>query len=278
MTENEANNERKIHGTHSSGVAGADQQPKIVAEATDICPFEGAKLISLIGRIDQRLSRFENRESNPYSDESKSEVWLESLRIIFGGWTVFGLIFLILFYQPLRDSINTIPENLRRVHEMSLSGLTLKMAEKAGKPDLAKTLPTLTRAAVEFMLRGSKNYNDLTKIDATEGAVVIMWLPSEGVLRVLEELESKNLLVAQLNYQKSSVKELRKSINEIKNKNPAKNEEFTSIYNYWELVEPKKIEVPAFGWRLTELGAAAVEIIIQAVADQLTEVPGRERK
>lgn len=254
----------------SSGLSGDSSATQLADETGHMGPIERANLASLLGGIGQRLSELENRIKTVPSDGLKSPAWLEFSKIILGGWPVFGLVLLILFYHPIHDAINTIPGNLKSIGAF---GVTLTMAvkdeaEKTGQLELSKTLPTLTPSAVAFMLRGSDNFNSLEKLNRIKNTVAIIWLPSDGVLKVLEELEGKRLIFVQINAADKSVGDLRRSIQDFKIKHPAKNHEFTPDSEYWELAEPV-VDVPAYGWRFTELGKAAVSVIINVVSTQL---------
>src|SRR5262249_32925361 len=154
----------------------------------------------------------------------------------------------------------------KSAEEIGVLGVSLKNtirveAEKIGSIQLSETLPTLTPAAVEFMLRGSRVYNALVGYNEDSGLLKAIWLPSEQTLKILEELESKKLVAVQINSGGSdeSVLSLRQAISDFRKRYPAREEGYSGPDQiHLELMTPTKMTLPHYSWRLTDLGKNAV--------------------
>src|SRR5262249_16870672 len=206
--------------------------------------------------------------------------WLELFKIVLGGWPAFGLLFMLLFYRPVRDAINAIPEKVRSADEIGVLGVSLKNtirveAEKIGAIQLSETLPTLSPAAVEFLLRGSRGFNSLLGYGPDESdprKVKAIWFPTEQTLKTLEELEAKKLIAVRLDSGSGddTVAKLRSAITTFRNEHPSTEGGYSGQEQVrLELRTPAAITLPNFNWRPTDLGKNAVNIILKAVSTQL---------
>lgn len=247
-------------------------------EINGMGPVERANLVAHLGLISQRLAEVETRLKGNPERGSASKSWLEFSKVLLGGWPAFGLLFLLLFYAPVRDALNAIPDKVRSAEEIGVLGVSLKNrirveAEKIGAIQLSETLPTLTPAAVEFLLRGSRGYNSLISYSQEADLLKTIWLPSEQTLRILEELESKKLIAIELDSNADdSVAALREAIAEFRRKYPVREEEGYNEPDQvrLELANPTKMSAPRYSWQPTELGKNAVNVILKAVSAQLT--------
>ncbi len=151
----------------SAEIIKIEQQRLVPDEIHQMGPVERANLVAHLALISQRLSDVEALlKARPTESSSASKSWLEFLKVLFSGWPAFGLLFMLLFYVPVRDAINAIPEKVKSADEIGVLGVSLKNtirveAEKVGAIQLSETLPTLSPAAVEFLLRASRDYNAL---------------------------------------------------------------------------------------------------------------------
>lgn len=254
-----------------------------LANLAHLGPIERASLSTLLEHLGNRLSSLESRLPTKSSEEKQpGKTIIELGKVLFGGWPAFGLVFLILFYGPLRDAINAIPEKVKSAEEIGVLGVSLKTslrveAEKIGAIQLSETLPALTPAAVELLLRASRQYNALTGYREGSGLLEVIWFPSEQMLSTLEELESKKLITVYAGGSGGSidnpegVKRLRSEIANFRRKYPGNEASASSEGEVmWTLTTPQKIEVPHFSWSLTDLGKKAVDVILKAVSSQLS--------
>lgn len=240
-------------------------------------PIERLNLVASLGLVHARLSDIEVRlKSKSPEAGAPAKTWIELTKVVLGGWPAFGLIFMLLFYVPIRDAINVIPEKVRSANEIGVLGVSLKStiraeAEKAGSLQLSETLPTLSPEAVEFLLRGSYSYNSLVSFSDPRDGSKSIWLPSEQTLRILDELHTKKLVAIQVeDDREANPVVLRASISKLRDRYPGT---LSSLSNEaqqrWHLTVPEAMQVPSLAWRLTDLGENAVGIILKAVSAQL---------
>jgi len=145
-----------------------------------------------------------------------------------------------------------------------------------GAIQLSETLPSLSPYAVEFLLRGSRDYNAMVAFNKEAGLLTEVWLPSDQTIGILEELEAKKLVTVQvgLNGKNDNAATLRQAVAEFKKKYPGRdastgNEDQVHLV----LLKPANVAEPPYSWRMTELGRNAVNIILKAVSSQLVPRP-----
>src|ERR1700730_4577022 len=108
------------------------------------------------------LSVEETINKNRESAWRKGRGFVEICRGVFGGWPALGFLFLLLFYTPLREALNAIPEKVKTAQEIGVLGVSLKStiqveAAKLGASALSETIPRLSNAAIELLLRAPRN-------------------------------------------------------------------------------------------------------------------------
>jgi hypothetical protein len=251
-------------------------------ELRAIGPIERANLATLLEHVANRISSLESKTvTKPHEDKETAKTLIELAKVLFGGWPAFGLVFLVLFYGPLRDAINAIPEKVKTAEEIGVLGMmslktTLRVeAEKMGAVQLSETLPALTPSAVELLLRASRESNLLIAFGYnSSGLLSTVVFPSEQLISTLEELEFKKLITVHTGGpidNPEGVKKLRDEIVEFRKLFPGK-ELLTSMAGQvmWQLDSPQKAEIPKLSWRLTDLGKKAVDVILKAVSSQLS--------
>jgi hypothetical protein len=241
--------------------------------------IETASLAATLALVTQRIANIEGRLAQPpvANSSSRSEI-LEFAKVVLGGWPAFGLIFMLLFYEPVRDAINAIPEKVRSAEEIGLLGVSLKStilaeAKKAGAFQLSETLPSLSPAAIEFLLRGSREYNSLVAFNKDAGLLTEVWIPSTPTVEILDELESKKLISIQVGQdgKLEGANALRRDLSDFKNRHPSKEQDSLEKDRvHLRFLSPSPVEQPSYSWRLTELGRNAVDIILKAVSTQLS--------
>lgn len=283
------NEEASRSNIEPSQASGLPTPPTAGAAATggaeEMGPIERASLAAHLNLISQRLAQVDERlRAKPADGTNASKPWLEFFKVLLGGWPAFGLLFMLLFYVPVRDAINAIPEKVKSADEIGVLGVSLKNtiraeAEKVGAIQLSETLPSLSPAAVEFLLRGSREYNSLVGYsydDSNARLMKAIWLPSEQTLKILQELEDKKLVAIRLDPQNQdeTVVNLKQAIEAFRKKNPSREEGYSgSDQIRLELQIPISDKPPNFSWRPTDLGKNAVNIILKAVSAQLSPRP-----
>ena len=276
-------NEPSSKGTELAGEPLS--QSHLHDEVQGMGPIERVNLVAHLSLISQRLAQLEDRlKTNPNEGGYAGKSWLEFFKILLGGWPAFGLLFMLLFYIPVRDAINAIPEKVKSANEIGVLGVSLKNtirveAEKIGAIQLSETIPDLSPAAVEWLLRGSNEFNSLVAYGIEPGSQLkkSIWIPNEQTLKILEELENKKLIgisIDPLNKEDDSVVALRQEIKALMRKNPSIQDQYTGK-DQAQRIELKfpikeKISDIRWQWRPTDLGKNAINIILKAVSAQLT--------
>lgn len=251
-------------------------------------PVEDLALLTYLDLIGRRLSEIESRlGAKAPTNEAKSRSWIEFAKVLLGGWPAFGLLFMLLFYSPIRDAINAIPEKVRGADEIGLPGFSLKNtirveAERVGAIQLSETLPSLSPAAIEFLLRGTREQNVLISYsldNADPNLISAIWLPHQHTLSILTELESKKLIAIRLgpSSEDRTVSDLKKAIDDLRREYPSSEEPGSNDRERvrYVLRTPAKVRPPSMSWRQTDLGNNAVGIILKAVATQLSPNPSK---
>ena len=266
--------------TSHEAYAEEGAKPIFRPDSDSMGPIERANLVAHLGLMSQRLANVEAQLKSKLTEGSGAgTALLEFFKILLGGWPAFGLLFMILFYTPIRDAINTIPEKVRSADEIAVMGVSLKNsirieAEKVGALQLSETLPALSPAAIEFLIR-SREFNSLVSYTPDSGDANLLsaiWLPNEKVLSVLRELESKKLasIILSSSERDRTVGEFIQALDDWKKNNPVRDDggSITSESVQYVLRAPTKERPPSFSWRLTNLGKNAVNIILKAVSSQ----------
>jgi hypothetical protein len=243
-------------------------------------PLERMHLASVLGQVGQRLTSIEaSLAQGQKVKPPSSSVLLDLTKVLFGGWPAFGLLFLLLFHSPLREALNAIPEKVKAADEIGFPGVSLKStlrveAEKIGASRLSESLPSLSAAAVEMLLRSSRNYNGLIAYGSgSSGLVERVWLPSEAAISTLDELQRQGLIEIESAGQVTNSAGLRAAVEDFKRKHVGRDAgRGTGAVDdalVWELTPPERTETPRLSWRLTDLGKQAVDVVLKAVSQQL---------
>lgn len=105
--------------------------------------------------IHQKLTSIETKLSESINPIMLSIV--ELIKSVLLGWPALGIIFLLLFQDPIGKILEVLPKKLLSANEIGIAGLSLKStikkeAQRSGMTDLSKTLPTLSPGAIELLL------------------------------------------------------------------------------------------------------------------------------
>lgn len=196
------------------------------------------------------------------------------------GWTTVAFVFLFLFYIPIKEVISSIPIKLKSANEISVGGLTIKEsivkeAVKIGNFDLSKSIPLLTREALEVLLKISEDPVLLWKYSPalyTKNKFKALWLPNDDYLNSIKELSKNNMIVIKketseiINYN-----QIKKEIDDIQKKHKGKkrNEEYENRFLYILSKPILRTSVNSLTFSLTNKGKQAKKVIINAVINEL---------
>lgn len=234
----------------------------------------------LIFLIHQKLTSIETKLSESINPIMLSIV--ELIKSVLLGWPALGIIFLLLFQDPIGKILEVLPKKLLSANEIGIAGLSLKStikkeAQRSGMTDLSKTLPTLSPGAIELLLSIEKNskYGLISTSRNEENEITSLYFPSQKILKNIEELRMQGLVTLETSGLERDVREgldaANALINQIKNEHPGSGNSDTGV---WVLSKPISNEEnnATIMWGKTELGEKAADIIISAVANSLTPV------
>lgn len=241
--------------------------------------IERVGLEVLIRDVTTRLSRMENamlRLREP-KGKSRADYAMEALKVVSTGWPAFGLILLILFYVPLKEVVTTIPERLRTAQEINMPGMSLKMAIKteaarAGDLSLSETIPSLSIASIELLLKIAATSSIWAFTPNKDGHMQAVYYPSPESLKAFDELQQKGLVEIQESGKSISIAELSKMIDNWRRVHPGKEEDAGPERRSWtpeRPIAPGDLNMVSYG--LTAAGKRAREVIVSAVAMQLAQ-------
>lgn len=245
-------------------------------------PSNTVGVVIAMNEVGRRLAAIEESLATKQSAASKTNsALLEVLKVLFGGWPAFALILLVLFYVPLRDALNEIPDKVRKAKDISVATISLKStirdeAVKLGTPNLADTVPRLSADATVMLLHARADSSGLIGMyerEKGEGYYSIE-LPSLAGFAALEELQRSNLidLGGFVDDKEVTLDQAAKALTEFRKSHPA-DEYQTKTKNRVRWVFHKRVptttDIPSFTWELTTLGAKAVEVVASAVHAEL---------
>lgn len=247
------------------------------------------------GQILERLRIIEEKmAANNAPRQSKYQHVIDAVKLILGGWPAVGLIFMVVFYSPIRKSLDAIPKKIETAEELEVAGVSLKKtikkeAEKTGLDNLAKILPSLSPDAITQLLKANERNNLLMMygIDNPRDSISSLTYPSDSVVRSLHELEKSGLI--QFKYfdrdKKTSMptnaESIAKYIKEFKEKYPGTDAAIDlngSNQRIWKIFSPIENDAANMyhpSWYLTNLGKNASSIITVSVHKTLTD--GKEQ-
>jgi hypothetical protein len=231
----------------------------------------------VLGRLAEQIQRIEDnlkKVQQPAKQGVGSHV-IEILKVILGGWPAFGLIFLVLFYGPLREALSAIPDKVRSANEIGVVGISLKTtlateARKQGLGNLSETVPALSPRAIEDLLRGSRTHNSVTSWSSTkDGRIARISLPTEAWIQRTEELEKLNFAVLSTDARGqvfSGAKQMRAELDRFKREHPGGTRNLSNSESVeWQLNTPMpEQDRVSFFWEATDLGRQAAALILCA--------------
>jgi len=230
----------------------------------------------------QRIAALESTTADDGGKKShRGSPAIEITRILFGGWTAFGVLFLILFFRPLHDAISAIPEKVKTANEIGVLGVSLKStlraeASRAGSLRLSETLPFLSAGGVELLLRAVPGSNSLVSyaLASDHKMVERVYLPNEEILQALGELEKQGLvtIAASVPMERSGIDTIRNAIVTFRREHRGHEVPDKSDWRLvWQLDRSARTDaVPYLSWELTDLGKKAVDVILRAITVELS--------
>lgn len=242
-------------------------------------PIERLQLALTLRGISDRLGALEAGLSNR-TDPAKGR-WapaIEILKIIFGGWPALALVFVLLFYVPLRDALTAIPEKVKGANEIAVLGMSLKTTLKAeavkmGAAGLSETIPELPGGAIGLLLKAPSNHQSLVSYSpGADGRLEVIYFPSEAQLAQLSELERHRLIETETDGRPVSVSAVRSEFEAFRRTHGGKQAPETGDRLAWTPDRPlsRDLQFPNPSWKLSALGQQAVDLILRAVAAELT--------
>jgi len=242
--------------------------------------------------VGSRLSTIERQlesvNARPIGKSSGAIV--ELLKIAFGGWPALGFIFLLLFYTPLRDALNAIPEKVRAAEEIGVLGVSLKStikieAARLGASSLSETIPTLSQAAIEQLLKAPKNPESLISYTPnSKQEYETFHFPSVLLVEALSELQAKGLVAIATDpngTRKLNGKQLADLVQSFRDMHPGREDgSFSSGRTSWTPTRPlpRDTRIPMLTWEPTDLGKKAIDVVLRAVATELAPKPASKAK
>jgi len=248
-------------------------------------PIGQLTLSLALGDLSRRMAALETTVASSAQAKGPGR-GMEFLKVVLGGWTALGFVFLVLFYAPLRDALNAVPDLVRSADEVGVMGISLKRtirneAARLGANALPDTIPKLSAAAIELLLRGTRMPDPLISYEPDDNnRVVAVSFPSELLLSNLAELETQKLIEVELHGQRgplpTRVNQLAETFEKFRDEHPGKENGGSADRLRWVLNQPlpRGTAAPSGDWKLSGLGAQAVEVILKAVSQELS--PGSE--
>ncbi len=194
--------------------------------------------------------------------------FIEILSKLFGllTWQVIVLIAIVMFYTPLRQMADLLPEKFARSSEINVGVLSLKIQEEAkasGSEELATIITGLSQDAIKWLLNlGNGSYRVIGSDDGGTGIVRNYYLPRH--YPVWKELEDKGLIQSDVNL--NDFEKYFNSLNPIDVGEPIGYEIPVSTLTQAQIDKLLKNSV-----ELTDTGKRAYEIIISVVADMIAQ-------
>jgi hypothetical protein len=263
-------------------------EPPENGKKDELTIFERFDLSLSLREIGARLKALEAAaEPAKQSYGPGAQFALELLRILLGGWTVFGLLILILFYSPIRAALNQLPDKVKNANEIHLGEFSLKgtireEALRAGASELSESLPKLSNGAIELLLKTPTNNTHEGLIGYAEnpaGMVVSVSLPSPAIIQTLAELEKVGLIqifgAGPAGGQPMRTSEIQGIIDDFRMKNPGHAaDDSRPEVAAWALDHPvAPASMPSINWTATDTGKQAIDIVVKAIAAELNRKP-----
>jgi hypothetical protein len=256
--------------------------------------FSSLHMAIVLRDVAQRLSSVEEKLDSRDPGSRRGARLLEFSKVIFSGWPAFAFLFILLFYSPLKQALNAIPEKVKAADEIGVLGVSLKStikveAAKLGETRLSETIPTLSSGAIELFLRAPRNSDSLISYTRNmENRLTEVHFPSPSRIAALSELQGHGLVTIETwkprgeshTVSGSAITEL---IEEFRRTHPGTDKSSFSDENAtWSLNTQllSSEEIPSLTWELTDLGKKGVEVILKAVSTELAPKadPGPSKK
>jgi hypothetical protein len=215
-----------------------------------------------------------------------SNTLVEILKVFFGGWPALTLVFLLLFYSPLRDALDAIPDKVKRADEIGVLGISLKTtirveAARLGVNTLSETIPNLSPPAIEMLMRAPRYATSLVSYHPNDqNEYEEIYFPNSSVIAALSELQSKGLVEIEKEgnrHTKITGAQVNEVIESFQRLHPgtlrSSSEPEENVMWIPQKPLPPDTRIPDPLWKLTDLGKKAVEVVLKAVATELTTKP-----
>jgi len=300
MNENEHTDGRTVRNSESArveappleGPEGQESSQHLYSQrASDLPteseagPIERLHFVTVLKDMTTRLGALEEKVAKDPVGKTRGNSFLEFLKILLGGWPAFGILFILLFYLPLKEALKAIPDKVKAAEEIQVAGVSLKttikkVASSRGLEGLGETIPRLSSHAIELLLRGPRDGESLVSFTMSDDHLYStdINLPSESVMKSLGELQEKGLIELKGGLeteQQLDGTKLKQLTTDIKNKFPGHAETTAEDDRLnWKLKNPLPAGYkgnPRLMWKLTDTGSQAVGLILKAISTQLVQ-------
>nr|WP_299486125.1 hypothetical protein [uncultured Allomuricauda sp.] len=232
--------------------------------------------------IDKRVGALESPNS------SLRKILMDLLKTLVGGWPAFGLVFLILFYSPLKEALNSIPDKVRDASEISVGGVSLKttikeVANTKGLDELGVVIPQLSKSALEQLIKAPEHPESLLSYanDVNPSEYKGFYFPNPAYVEVLDELEANGLIRIMGSQNMSLGNNVEMDGNAVKEMLRRVKIDFPGFVDkaykpneiVWKFNVPiqRTSRVPSLNWSLSEDGKKAVSVVVESVSRQLSQ-------
>src|SRR5438270_777724 len=167
--------------------------------ALTVDPIRSGLFVNELSLRLHELQRSIDRQEKP-KELSWGTQLIDLLKSALTGWPTLVILFLILFYRPIRDALNSIPEKVRSAEEIQMAGVSLKGAIKkeatrVGEIALSETIPRLSSSALEFLLQVPRGGDQLWSFSPDNvGNFRILWIANDDELNNIAELDRLGLV------------------------------------------------------------------------------------
>lgn len=244
--------------------------------------LERLSLHIVLGNIESQLRKIDESLSKQEGSSQKTsrDVFLEFCKLFFGGWTAFAFLVLIFFRVPMYQAMSNLADKIPSSTEVEALGLKAtfeEIADDQGLDNLAKIIPSLSNETLEVLLKGSRQSDGLISYSFSNDSrqeITDLYLPSEKMIEILTDLQEKGLIEIEAGSgDLIDDGTLGEFILELKNKFPGTEEDgYRDDQIIWNLNSPiDETENPLLLWRLSDSGLQAVDLILEAVAKELTQ-------
>ena len=241
--------------------------------------LEQLTLHSLLRALIERVAALEKAVGDSPRQKGKLDTLGDVAKTLLSSWATFAILVILFFNGPLRDVLKALPDKIRYAQEIGVAGMTLKstiqqVAVLQGVADVGKAIPAISSTGIQLLFRAPRSEEGILSYG---GAGYDFFIPSDSTIAALQELADKGFVqlegrVMGGNLKPLSGDDLPGLVRDIKQRYPGREEGGVREGKItWRLATrlPPNAPHPDIMWRLTDAGAAAVNVLITSVGTQL---------